>query len=206
MRNLRICAAACALALCLTACGGSASSVSASSTAETASAASSESEGGLSVDKNLFNVTLTYPASMVEEGTTQESLNEEIKGEKGIKSATLNEDGSVTYVMTKAYHREIVQEMENSIKEDLAAMVGSEDYPNFTDVQANDDFTSFTVTTTSTSLDLMESFSVLQFYLEGGLYGVISGNNPDNIHVEFVNAETGEIIQSADSSDANNAQ
>lgn len=191
-RKMQICAAACALALCLTACGGGAASTTAAGQ-DTAVSASS-SEDGLNVEKNLFSVTLTYPASMVDEGTTQDSLNDEIKGIDGIKSATLNEDGSVTYIMTKAYHKQIVDDMAQTIDESMAEMVGSEDYPNFTNVEANEDYTVFTVTTKSKALSLDESLSLLQFYTEGAFYSVVSGNDADSIHVDFVNADTGEVI------------
>lgn len=191
-RKMQICAAACALALCLTACGGGAASTTAAGQ-DTAVSASS-SEDGLNVEKNLFSVTLTYPASMVDEGTTQDSLNNEISGIDGIKSATLNEDGSVTYIMTKAYHKQIVDDMAQTIDESMAEMVGSEDYPNFTNVEANEDYTVFTVTTKSKALSLDESLSLLQFYTEGAFYSVVSGNDADSIHVDFVNADTGEVI------------
>lgn len=191
-RKMQICAAACALALCLTACGGGAASSAA--VVSDAAASTSASEDGLNVEKNIFSVTLTYPASMVDEGTTQDSLNNEISGIDGIKSATLNEDGSVTYIMTKAYHKQIVDDMAQTIDESMAEMVGSEDYPNFTKVEANEDYTVFTVTTKSKALSLDESLSLLQFYTEGAFYNVVSGNDADSIHVDFVNADTGEII------------
>lgn len=191
-RKMQICAAACALALCLTACGGGAASTTAAGS--DAAASTSASEDGLNVEKNLFSVTLTYPASMVDEGTTQDSLNDEIKDIDGIKSATLNEDGSVTYIMTKAYHKQIVDDMAQTIDESMAEMVGSEDYPNFTNVEANEDYTVFTVTTKSKALSLDESLSLLQFYTEGAFYSVVSGNDADSIHVDFVNADTGEVI------------
>lgn len=191
-RKMQICAAACALALCLTACGGGAASTTAAGS--DAAASTSASEDGLNVEKNLFSVTLTYPASMVDEGTTQDSLNNEISGIDGIKSATLNEDGSVTYIMTKAYHKQIMDDMAQTIDESMAEMVGSADYPNFTKVEANEDYTVFTVTTKSKALSLDESLSLLQFYTEGAFYSVVSGNDADSIHVDFVNADTGEVI------------
>ena len=191
-RKIQICAAACALALCLTACGGGAASSAA--VVSDAAASTSASEDGLNVEKNIFSVTLTYPASMVDEGTTQDSLNNEISGIDGIKSATLNEDGSVTYIMTKAYHKQIMDDMAQTIDESMAEMVSSEDYPNFTKVEANEDYTVFTVTTKSKALSLDESLSLLQFYTEGAFYNVVSGNDADSIHVDFVNADTGEII------------
>lgn len=158
-----------------------------------------ENLGDIEVDKNLFDVVITMPADLVGE-TTQEELDQQA-AESGVHSITLNEDGSATYVMSKEQHKKLLEETRQSIQTSLDAMVGSEDYPNITSIEANDNFTSFTVTTTSTELSLTEAFSVMGFYLYGGVYGIFSGETPDNIHVDFVNADTGEIMESSDSKD-----
>lgn len=158
-----------------------------------------ENLGDIEVDKNLFDVVITMPADLVGE-TTQEELDQQA-AESGVHSITLNEDGSATYVMSKEQHKKLLEETRQSIQTSLDAMVGSEDYPNITSIEANDNFTSFTVTTTSTELSLTEAFSVMGFYLYGGVYSIFSGETPDNIHVDFVNADTGEIIESSDSKD-----
>lgn len=159
----------------------------------------------IQLEKQLFDVTLTLPADYVEEGTTQEQLEEEIKSNSGIKSVKLNEDGSVTYKMTKKAHQEMMQSMADSIDEAMKKMVGSEDYPNFVNVKANEDYTVFTVSVNSNELSLNEGFSVIAFYFYGGMYGAYDGETPKNIHVDFVNAETGEIIESSDSAEAKNS-
>lgn len=165
---------------------------------------SDTSENQIEVDKNLFSVELTVPAEFME-GTTQEELDKIVEEEDGYKSITLNADGSATYVMTKSQHKEMMEEITSDINTTLDEMIGSEDYPNVTKVEANSDFTSFTVTTTSTELDLNESFSVMVFYMYGGMYNIFNGTEVDNIHVDFVNDDTGEIISSSDSKDMNDA-
>lgn len=194
------------------ACGGSSSAPS-SSPADSVPAPSSSSEptdtdqimndldslGDIEVEKDLFDVTLTIPAEYVGD-TTQEELDQDV-AEGRIHSATINEDGSITYVMSKSQHKQLLSEIATGLNEALSDMVGSDDYPNITDIKANDDFTSFTVTTTSTELSMQESFSVLGFYIYGGMYAIFSGDEADNIHVDFVNAETGEILASSDSKD-----
>lgn len=202
MRRISALVIACAMILSLAGCGGGASSATASSVASSSSSVVSSESGDISKDEGLFNVTIVYPADYVT-GTTQEQLDQEVaESDGGIQSATLNEDGTATYVMTKAYHDKLLQDMADSINSELNAMVGSEDYPNITAVEATDDFTSFTITTTSTELSMDEAFSVLTLYFYGGMYGIVAGERPENIHVDFVNADTGEIIESADSSDA----
>ena len=156
-----------------------------------------EAIGNVDVDKGLFDVTLTIPKDFVGE-TTQEELDDMAK-EKGYQSITLNSDGSATYVMTKAQHKELVDGVTQSLNESLAEMVGSEEYPNITAAEANDDFTVFTITTKNTETDLAEAMSVLVLYTYGGMYAIFSGDKVDNIHVDFVNDESGNVIDSYDS-------
>lgn len=163
-----------------------------------------EALGDVEVDEGLFNVELTIPKDFIGE-TTQEELDK-IASEKGYKSATLNEDGSVTYIINKKQHKEMLDGITQSIDESLAEMVGSESYPNITNVEANSDYTHFTVTTKNTELDMAESFSVMGFYMYGGMYGIFSGKEVENVQVDFVNADTGEIIESANSKDAGDTE
>ena len=162
-----------------------------------------EAIGDVDVDKGLFNVTLTIPKDFVGE-TTQEKLDESVK-EKGYKSATLNSDGSVTYVMTKAQHEEMLVGIRESIDKSLSEMIGSSDYPNITNVEHNDNYTSFTITTKNAEPDMSESFSVMALYMYGGMYGIFSGEEVDNVHVDSKNADSGEIISSANSEDMGNS-
>lgn len=162
-----------------------------------------DSIGDIEVEKELFEVTMTLPADFVGD-TTQEALDA-LAEEKGYQSIVLNDDGSATYTMTKKQHEELLKETADSINQSLSEMIGSESYPNITDIQANDDFTSFTVTTKSTKLDLGESFSVMAFYMYGGFYAICDGKEVGNIHVDFVNADTGEIISSSNSSEIGNS-
>ncbi len=132
--------------------------------------------------------------------TTQKELDKVAK-ESGYKSIKLNKDGSATYIMTKAQHEKLMQEMTKNANEQLEKMIASEDYPNFTDIKANDDFTSFEITTKSKKLDLSETMSSLAFYMLGGMYNIFNGKEADNIHLDYINAKTGKIIESYDSNE-----
>ena len=155
--------------------------------------------GDIEVEENLFTVEITVPSDFVGD-TTQDKLDS-TANELGYKSITLNDDGSATYIMSPKQHRQMMEEIANNINSSLSDMVGSEDYPNITDISANEDFTKFTITTTSTELSLAESFSVIGYYMYGGMYNIFNGTPVDNVHVDFVNADSGEIIISSDSSD-----
>ncbi len=145
------------------------------------------------------DLQLDIPAEFVGE-QTQEDLNK-IAEEYGIKSITLNDDGSATYVMTSKQHEEFLNKYKKEINDSLNELIGSESYPNFTKIETNDNFTEFTITTKSTSLDMNESFSIMAFYMYGGLYSVFSGETVDNVSVTFVNEATGEVISTSNSKD-----
>lgn len=149
----------------------------------------------------LFNVALTIPAEYVE-GTTQKELNKQAK-EGAFKSATLNKDGSVTYVMSKSQHKEMLNTLKNSIADELNKIPNSTDYPNVTKVESNDDYTKFTVTTASTELSFEEQFLSVQLYIYGGMYNAFNNLSPV-ISVDYVNVDSGATIYSGKSSDITN--
>ena len=84
-------------------------------------------------------------------------------------------------------------------------MIGSEDYPNITDIKANSDFTSFTITTKNAEPDMAESMSTISLYMMAGVYNTFNGTPVDNVHIDFVNADTGEVISFSDSADSGSA-
>lgn len=153
--------------------------------------------GSIDVDQELFTVTLNIPKDFVGD-TTQEELDN-ISKEKGFHSIKLNNDGSATYIMTQVQHDQMMSEYRNQINDELSKLINSENYPNFTKIEANNDFTEFIITTKSKELDLTEAFSVMQFYVYSGLYNVFNGTEVDNISVIFKNAETGAIIHTENS-------
>ena len=65
--------------------------------------------------------------------------------------------------MSRSQHKKTMEGLSKTIDEALQEMIGSEDYPNTTAAEHNDNYTSFTVTTKSEELGFNESFSVLSF-------------------------------------------
>lgn len=156
-----------------------------------------EAMGNVGVEKGLFNVELTIPAQFVGE-QTQEELNE-LSKEMGYKSITLNDDGSAKYVLTKRQHKDMMAELNTKINTSLSEMIGSEDYPNYTDITSNENFTEFVITTKSTELSMTENFSALGLYMYGGMYNIFNGTPVDNVSVKFLNTDTGAEITTMNS-------
>ena len=156
------------------------------------------------VEGNLLSEEMTISSDFMG-GITQKELDDKTK-EGYYNFAKLNSDGSVTFTMTKSQHRKILKDTEKSINDGLDKMVRSEEYPNFTSISANENFTEFTVKTKSEQLDMVEYFSVMVFYIYGGMYNGFIGEEVDNISVTFVNDETGDIIETLNSKDMEGVQ
>lgn len=157
----------------------------------------------IAVEDNLFDVTLTLPADYASDITAEEIAQQVADGK--VHTGVLNDDGSVTYTMSKAQHAALLESIAAELRNTLDDMIGSTDYPNLTAIEANDDFTDFTVYTTTQpgAVGLSDEMSVLIYYTCGKMYGIVSGQEPDNIHVDILNAESGELVSAHDSRDFN---
>ena len=162
---------------------------------------SEEPSNEVEVEKELFDVTITIPASWYENTeteVTQESLDAQYTGE-GYKSATLNEDGSVTIVMTKSQHKEMMKEIKVSIDDSIQEMLSDENY-SFTKIEYNNDFTVFTATLSTNDVGIGESFATLLFDIYGAMYNIFNGTEVDNIKTVFCNSN-GDVIKEINSNE-----
>lgn len=196
------------LSLCLSmmACGQSKDADSKAGTvsetkAKTEENATEESEGQeLSAEKNLLSVEVTIPASLLD-GSENTELTEEAKSH-GVKDITQNEDGSVTMKMSKAAHKELLDSIKASIDETINNLLADkENYPSFDSITYNDDVTVFDVNVDSATYSGLQAFSALAFYITGNLYQALNAVPEDELKtvVNFVNKDTGEVIESGDS-------
>ena len=153
-----------------------------------------ETSGAVEVDENILTVDVTISASLFgDEEITQESLDEEIADEDGIKSAKLNDDGSVTYTITKAKQKEMLIDMREDVAEYCQEIVDSEDY-TFTSIDFNDDVTEFECILTNREPNIYESFAVIGLFMQGGLYNMFAGNEDFDIKVNYINEDSRDVI------------
>lgn len=157
------------------------------------------SDDGINVDSGFLNVTITVPASFLGEDFSQEDVEQAVQ-EGGYKSGTLNEDGSVTYVMSKSKHQELMSRIRESIDSSLAEMAGSESYPDIVSVTANDNYTQYIVKLSADEVSIEMSFLPLEFYIFSGMYHAFNGTEAENINIQFMN-EAGDILEESNSSD-----
>lgn len=152
--------------------------------------------GKVETENGLFFVTVTLPADLAGEGITQEAIDA-AAGET-YTSGKLNEDGSVTYKMTKRQHKNMLDTLAAGMDETLKEMCESDEYA-FAEITHNDDFTSFDVKLTTQELGLSESFMVMAFYMYGGMYSIFTGKQSD-VTVNFYSSD-GQLIETGNSAD-----
>jgi len=154
-----------------------------------------ESGGALEVDKGLLTVEVTIPATFIE-GEDIDNVVAEAKKD-GIKDVTKNEDGSVTYKMSKAQHKKMMKEMKTSVTTYVDEIVNDEDFASIQDIKHNGSFSEFTVVVDKAAYEnSFDGFAMLGLAMSGMYYQAFEGTNADklNVTVHSKDASTGEIF------------
>ncbi|MCC3646824.1 hypothetical protein JGK52_09040 [Cytobacillus oceanisediminis] len=153
-----------------------------------------EESEAVEVDKGLLNVEVTLPASMFEGEDADSSIAEAEK--EGIK-VTKNDDGSVTYKMSKAKHKEMMKEMETELQKTIADTKNGEDYPSVKEVTNNKDFSEFTLEVDREAYEnSFDGFAVFGLGLSGVFYQLFNGVDPEDYEVKILvkDSATGELF------------
>ncbi len=149
----------------------------------------------IDVNKGLLNVEITLPASMFE-GEDIDKVIADAKAE-GVKEVIQNEDGSLTYKMSKAEHKKMMEEMKTSILEKIEDMKTSEDYVSIKDVTYNKDFTEFTLVVDKAAYEnSMDGFAVFGLGISGAYYQLFNGVNEEdyNVTITVKDQATDEVL------------
>lgn len=155
--------------------------------------------GACGKSEEVYDVEITLPAELVGQ-MPMEDLDQ--AAENGlVHSAVRNEDGSVTYVMSQRQHEALLKDLKEQFQAALDEIVASSEDSGFTKVEANEDYTHFTVATTAEELGLTKSISDMMFCIMGGMYAVFSGASDVEITVDYVSTETGEMIDQFNSAE-----
>jgi hypothetical protein len=142
----------------------------------------SKKNESVEVDKKLFNVEVTLPASMFE-GESIEDIKTAAK-ENDIKEVTENEDGSITYKMSKDGHKKLMEEISTSIKETVEETKTSEDFVSIKDITFNKSFSEFTMLVDKETYEnSMDGFATMALGMSGMLYQMYDGATEDEYSV-----------------------
>ncbi|NLL63252.1 MAG: hypothetical protein GX241_03275 [Ruminococcaceae bacterium] len=148
-----------------------------------------------SIEKEDPNVTITVPDSFFEDQNIEEIVAKTSE-EEGFISATINEDGSVTFVMTKEKYQEQLQKYKESVDEGIDSITKGKDAPGtFSKIEYKEDYTEFTIYTTDkyTKDDPMLLTKIFQVGLHGQ---IINGKDKDKINVKImiIKESTGDVL------------
>ena len=153
-------------------------------------------ESSIEVDKGLLNVEITIPADFLGEQTEEEIRADAEK--QGVKEVTFNDDGSVTYKMSKAEHEKVLKQMGEELDKSLEELVTSGDFPSIQKATANKDYTEFDLTVNRAQFEEgMDSFAVLGLMLGSSYYQLFEGKSEGEakLTVNYIDAETGETFE-----------
>jgi|LSQX01.1.fsa_nt_gb outer membrane lipopolysaccharide assembly protein LptE/RlpB len=191
------------LLLFLTACGGenggqavNSDSQKQSDGAADVNSSSDEEKDTIEVDKNLFNVEITIPASLIAD-EDPEQIKAEAEQEEGIISVTVNSDGSLTYKMTKAAHKKMIDKMKESLEKTMDEIAGGSDFPSIKEIKANKSYTEFTMVVEREIYEnSFDAFATFSLGLSSMFYQVFDGKNPENIKttIHIQDSNTGEVF------------
>ena len=149
---------------------------------------------GINVDEGLLNVDITMPASMFEGQTDQEILDDAAENDY---KCVVNEDGSVTYTLSKKQQREALKEMKEDLDEVIQECLEGEDaLESFEAITYNSDLTKFTIKANEKYGTGFDNFAALGFMITSSYYQLFAGKDPESIDcvITFVDYKTNEEI------------
>ena len=168
----------------LTACGSEQSNVKKDKTVKDKekTTESSKKEGSVEVNKGLFNVEITLPASFFE-GEDIDQVITKAKAD-GVNEVIKNADGSLTYKMSKSQHKKMMAEMESSILNTIQETKTSGDFVSIKDIRNNKSFSEFTIVVNKAAFEnSLDSFASLGLGITGMFYQVFSGIKAEDCKV-----------------------
>lgn len=136
-------------------------------------------------------IEITLPSNLVED-ISQEDLNRDVK-EDIYKTATLNNDGSITYKMTKKQHRKYLMDLEVLYDDSINEMIDEED--NIIKITRNDNFSSFKVIINSNKLPNSKNLINNNLFYMGQIYAIYSESEVKKITIKYYDNSSKKIIE-----------
>lgn len=176
------------IAVALTACGSTNEVAVNDSAPPSASAGSATTATGSAdafetpdVKKNLLSVEVTVPPSWLDDA--DETLAE---AEKLNYKAVKNDDGSVTYKLTKAQHKQLLEQIDQALQKSVDEVISDGEYPSLKSIKFNKNYTKADVVVDYTAWN--GTFDVMSLYTVafiGPMYQIYNGVNPDALHLDI---------------------
>ena len=154
--------------------------------------------GDVQVENGVMTVSLNVPADLAK-NIRQETIDAGIGTQ--YQAAFRNQDGSITYKMTKEQHQAMLEQLAVSFDNSLQEMIDNENY-TISNITRNNDFTVFDITLDGAEPSISDSYAAFGLYMYGGLYGVFNGKRPEHVIINYLDSN-GNLIDSDDSATMN---
>ena len=148
----------------------------------------------LKFDKD--NAILTLPKKFFEE-QTEEEIREDADGEE-IKEVEINDDGSVTYTLSKERHKEIVDDFKTEIDQAVEDIQNDEDYPSIKKIEMKNDYAAYDIYVDRTTFEnSMDMLATITLYIGSSYYQGFSGYGDQiKVTLNYYDDATKELMQS----------
>ncbi|MEH6941053.1 hypothetical protein [Bacillus sp. JJ722] len=138
-----------------------------------------ENNDAVEVDKGLLNVDVTLPAAFFEGEDIDTTIAQAKKD--GVKEVIKNEDGSLTYKMSKSHHKKVMKEMEKTVKDSIKELETNKDLASIKRVETNKSFSEFTIVVNQADYEnSMDGFAILGIAMQSMVYQLFDGVKPDD--------------------------
>lgn len=143
-----------------------------------------EKQDSVEVDKGLLTVEVTIPASFYEgEDVNVEEIITEAEKD-GVKKVTKNEDGSLTYKMSKSQHKKMLKDMESEIQQTIKEIESNEDFTSIDSIKSNQSYDEFTLSVNQSEYEnSMDGFATLGLAMQSMFYQLFSGVDEEDYQV-----------------------
>lgn len=142
------------------------------------------------VEKNAQTVSIMLPPEMVtEEGAWEGSI-----------PPVHNADGGMTLTLTCSEFDEYLNTLRETLNEGLQDMVADESF-GFVSIEANEDFSEYSITTAGGELGIADIFGVLGLLINSAVYSVFSGVSFDTVSFTIIDSNTGSVVTSFTNAD-----
>jgi hypothetical protein len=152
-------------------------------------------DDGISVDKNLFSVDVTIPASFYEDQKLSQAELDADAAKKGYGKAKLNSDGSVSFRMSKAQHKAALVEMKKSLDDYIQESV-NESPGTLRKISYNSNMTEFNISVDKAKFedDFAAGFIGLGVAFQASFYQMFNGTQVPKTQINFIDQSTGKVF------------
>ncbi len=152
---------------------------------------------GVDVHKGVTNVELTLPAMFFEKGELDDTIAK--AKESGVKEVTKNEDGSLTYLMSKKHHKELLNELKETVREQVLELETDTDFASIEKVAHDKQFHTFTIQVKREEFEnSFDGFALFGLAFSSLFYQAMDGKGEGemDVRMDIVDIATGKIFES----------